>query len=216
MDLELVIGDKNLSSWSMRPWLVLKRTGAPFRETIIRLNPNGPTPGLADRSPTAQVPLLKIDGETIWDSMAISVLIAEKFPQVPMWPSDPVARAYARAAACEMHSGFPSLRGECPMNIAKRVKVDLSEATGKNVRRLVELFCEMRLRFGAGGPYLFGQWSVADAFYTPVATRLRTYGVALSDYGDTGVAGEYCSALLQQPDFLEWEKAALAEAASAA
>jgi glutathione S-transferase len=97
------------------------------------------------------------------------------------------------------------------MNLKRRTKIEPSETTAKNLRRLVELFSAMRTRFGAGGPYLFGAWSVADAFYTPVATRIRTYGLALSDYGDTGIAGEYVSTLLQQPDFLEWEAAALAD-----
>ncbi|MBS0295703.1 MAG: glutathione S-transferase family protein [Proteobacteria bacterium] len=210
--MELVIGDKNLSSWSLRPWLVMKRTGAPFTETVVRLDQPGTTAEILRHSPTGQVPALHFDGgEAIWDSMAISVLLAERFPEAGMWPADPIARAYARAAACEMHSGFASLRGECPMNLKRRVKVEVSEATQKNLRRLVELFTAMRARFGAGGPYLFGQWSVADAFYTPVATRIRSYGLVLSDYGDTGVAGEYVSALLQHPDFLEWEAAALAD-----
>ena len=210
--MELVIGDKNLSSWSLRPWLVMKRTGAPFTETVVRLDQPDTTAEILKHSPTGQVPALHFDGgEAIWDSMAISVLLAERFPEAGMWPSDPIARAYARAAACEMHSGFASLRGECPMNLKRRTKIEVSEATQKNLRRLVELFTAMRTRFGAGGPYLFGAWSVADAFYTPVATRIRTYGLVLSDYGDTGVAGEYVSALLQQPDFLEWEAAALAD-----
>jgi len=210
--MELVIGDKNLSSWSLRPWLVMKRTGAPFTETVVRLDQPDTTAEILKHSPTGQVPALHFDGgEAIWDSMAISVLLAERFPEAGMWPADPIARAYARAAACEMHSGFASLRGECPMNLKRRTKIEVSEATQKNLRRLVELFTAMRTRFGAGGPYLFGAWSVADAFYTPVATRIRTYGLVLSDYGDTGVAGEYVSALLQQPDFLEWEAAALAD-----
>jgi glutathione S-transferase len=210
--MELVIGDKNLSSWSLRPWLVMKRTGAPFAETVVRLDQPDTTAEILKHSPTGQVPALHFDGgEAIWDSMAISVLLAERFPEAGMWPSDPIARAYARAAACEMHSGFASLRGECPMNLKRRTKIEVSEATQKNLRRLIELFTAMRTRFGAGGPYLFGAWSVADAFYTPVATRIRTYGLVLSDYGDAGVAGEYVSALLQQPDFLEWEAAALAD-----
>jgi glutathione S-transferase len=213
--MELLIGDKNLSSWSLRPWLVLKRAGAEFTERQVRLNPNGPTPGLSELSPTAQVPVLRFDGEVLWDSMAISVFVAEQHPEVRMWPADPVARAYARAAACEMHSGFASLRGECPMNLALRTKADLSEPTRKNLMRLVELFSGMRARFGQRGPYLFGEWSIADAFYTPVAARIRSYGIQLSDFGDTGAAGEYVNALLQQPDFLEWERAALQETTAA-
>lgn len=214
--MELVIGDKNLSSWSLRPWLVLKRTRAPFTETLVRLNQETTHAEIRRHSPTGLVPALKVDAETIWDTMAISEFLAERFPQANLWPNDPIARAYGRSAACEMHSGFASLRGECPMNLEKRVKTEVSELTQINLRRLVELFSGLRARFAAGGPFLLGQWSIADAFYTPVATRIRTYGLALSDYGDTGVAGAYVSTLLQEPDFLEWERAALQEVGAAA
>jgi len=213
--LELVIGDKNLSSWSLRPWLVLKRTGAPFTETLVRLDRPDTHAEILKHSPTGFVPVLKVDGEVIWDSMAISVYLAETFPQVQMWPKDPIARALARSAACEMHAGFASLRGECPMDLAKRVKIDVSQATAANLRRLSALWNGMRARFGAGGPFLFGEWSIADAFYTPVATRIRSYGLVMSDYGDTGAAGAYVETLLEQPDFLEWERAALEDVKAA-
>ncbi len=214
--MELIIGDKNKSSWSLRPWLVLKRAGIAFTETLIRLDTETTTAEILRHSPTAKVPALRTDdGHVVWDSLAIAVHIAEKDP-ARFWPQGQAARDYARSATCEMHAGFQSLRGECPMNLAHRVKADLSEATAKDIRRIVELFIEGRRRFGAGGPYLCGTWSVADAFYTPVATRFRSYGVALSDYGDDGTAGAYVSTLLAEPDFLEWEKAGLAEVAAAA
>jgi glutathione S-transferase len=214
--LELVIGDKNLSSWSMRPWLVLKRAGAPFTETVVRLNREETNAEIRKHSPAGMVPVLKDGDLTVWDSLAIAVYVAEKNPQAPLWPADPAARAVARAATCEMHSGFGSLRGECPMNLSRRIKVEVSERTQTDLRRLVELWSDLRGRFGQGGPFLVGQWSIADAFFTPVATRIRSYGLPLSDYGDTGVAGEYVSTLLQTPEFLEWEREALADPQAAA
>lgn len=208
--MEIVIGDKNLSSWSLRPWLVLKRTGAPFTETLIRLNREDTTQEILKHSPTGLVPALKTDeGETLWDTLAISEWLAERYPEAKLWPADPVARAFARCAAAEMHAGFASLRGECPMNLKRSIAADITPLTGSNLRRLSELFTSLRTRFEAKGPYLVGDWSIADAFYTPVATRIRSYGLKLSDYGDTGPAGRYVQTLLEQPDFLEWERAAL-------
>jgi glutathione S-transferase len=122
---------------------------------------------------------------------------------------DAARRAVARAAAAEMHSGFASLRGECPMDLSLRVDADVSPATAENVRRIVALWSELLVT--SGGPFLSGAWSIADAFYTPVATRLRSYGVQLSDFGDIGPAGEYAERLLETPEFLEWEAAALAD-----
>ena len=207
--MELLIGDKLWSSWSLRPWLALKRTGAPFTETLIRLRTEHTgADARAAGSPTGQIPVLK-DGElTIWDSLAICEYLAETFPAAHLWPADPAARAQGRAAAAEMHSSFHSLRGECPMDLSLRSEVAVSEATHDDLRRLVELWSGLLTRFG--GPFLLGEWSIADAFYTPVATRFRSYGVQLSDFGDTGAAGTYNEVLLEQPDFLEWEKAALA------
>lgn len=207
MALELVIGTRKWSTWSLRPWLVLKRTGASFDERLIPLRQeDGRTEAeIAPHSPSGLVPALKDGDLTIWDSLAISEYLAETYPG--LWPKDPAARALARAAACEMHSGFGSLRGECPMALEVEPRVvDLSPATQKDVRRITRLMCELLNRFG--GRYLCGEWSIADAFYTPVATRFRTYGVKLTDYGDDGAAGAYCARLLETPEFLEWEAAA--------
>lgn len=212
--LEIVVGDKNLSSWSMRPWLVLKRTGAPFKESVVRLNRDDTAAEIARHSPSGLVPVLKDGDLIVWDSLAISVHLAEKFPDVAMWPRDPAARSLARAATCEMHAGFAALRQECPMNLALRTTAAPSAPVQANLRRLVALWSEMRGRFGAGGPHLFGGWSVADAFYTPVATRIRSYGLKLSDFGDDGTCAAYVETLLKDPAFLEWEKAALAEVAA--
>jgi glutathione S-transferase len=209
--MEILIGDKNLSSWSLRPWLALKRTGAPFTETMIRLrHPSTYDAIVAAGSPSGLVPVLKDDGVTVWDTLAICEYLNDRFPAAKLWPADPTRRALGRSAAAEMHSGFASLRGECPMDLAKRTQVDVSEATAVNIHRIVALWADLLQRFG--GPYLLGDWSIADAFYTPVATRFRSYGLRLTDFGDDGAAGAYAARLLETPEFLEWEKAALAEA----
>jgi len=205
--MELVIGTKKWSTWSLRPWLVLKRSGLAFDETLVELRQENNMSEAAIRvhSPSGLVPVLKDGDVVVWDSLAISEYLAEKAPG--LWPSDPVARGLVRAAAAEMHSGFQSLRGECPMALEVTPReVELSPATHKDIRRIVAVWSELLHRFG--GPFLGGTWSIADAFYTPVATRFRTYGVRLSDYGDSGAAGEYCQRLLEQPEFLDWEAAA--------
>lgn len=208
--MKILIGDKSWSSWSMRPWLALKRTGQPFEETLIRLRTERTNDDArAAGSPSGLVPVL-IDGEVVvWDSLAICEHLAEKSPAARLWPTDPAARSMARSAAAEMHAGYHSLRGECPMDIALRVEVDVSEATHKDLRRLVELWSAMLSRFG--GPFLAGEWSIANSFYTPVATRLRSYGLRLSDYGDVGPCGGYAERLLDTPEFLAWEQGALAD-----
>jgi len=213
--MEIIIGDKNLSSWSMRPWLALKRTGRPFTEIPVKLHLTSSRQAiLAAGSPSGWVPVLKDGDLTVWDSLAICEYLNEKCPEAKLWPNDPARRALGRSAVAEMHSGFPSLRGECPMEVAKRTQVDVSEATDENIRRVVELWTSLLRRLG--GPFLLGEWSIADAFFTPVATRFRTYGLRLTDFGDDGTAGAYAARLLETPEFLEWEKGAQAEVAQAA
>ncbi|MBV9994826.1 MAG: glutathione S-transferase family protein [Caulobacteraceae bacterium] len=208
--MEILIGDKLWSSWSMRPWLVLKRAGADFKETLIRLRTERTTANaIAAGSPNGRVPVLKDGDLTVWDSLAICEHLAERFRAAQLWPPDPAARAMARAAAAEMHASFASLRGECPMDLALDREAELSEATHADIRRIVELWSGLLARFG--GPFLVGGWSIADAFYTPVATRFRSYGVKLSDYGDQGAAAAYAERLLRTPEFLEWEQEALAD-----
>ena len=207
--MELVIGTKKWSTWSMRPWLVLKHAGVEFHETEIALRQEqGLTEAqITPHSPSGLVPALKDGGLTVWDSLAICEYLAERFDG--LWPKDGDLRALARSAAAEMHSGFGSLRGECPMDLTLEPRAaQLSEATGKDIRRIVRLWNELLDR--SGGPFLAGAWSIADAFYTPVATRFRTYGVKLSDYGDAGDAGAYAERLLETPEFRAWETAARA------
>jgi len=207
--MELVIGTKNWSSWSLRPWLALKRTGAPFLEIEIQLRQGEVTDAaIAAHSPSRQVPVLKDGDLTVWDSLAICEYLAEKFPDAKLWPADPTLRALGRSAAAEMHGGFQALRGECPMALDTRTMPEISEATQKNVRTIVGRWTQLLER--SGGPFLVGEWSIADAFYAPVATRFRTYGIKLADYGDTGAAQAYADRLLATPEFLDWERAALA------
>ena len=211
--MELVIGTRKWSSWSMRPWLVLKRLGVEFTDTVETLRQPDTSARLEPISPAGQVPTLR-DGElTVWDSLAICEYLNDRFPEAKLWPEDRSRRALGRAAVAQMHSGFASLRGECPMDlIAPPEKSDLTEATQADVRKIVKLWSMLRSQFSADGPFLLGGWSVADAYYTPVATRFRTYGVRLSDYGDGGACGLYSALLLEQPEFLEWERLAKAEA----
>lgn len=207
--MELVIGTKRWSSWSLRPWLALKRTGASFQEIEIQLRQGAASDAaIAQHSPSGQVPVLKVGDLTIWDSLAICEYLAETYPEAKLWPADPTLRALGRSAAAEMHGGFQALRGECPMALDIRTTLEISEATRKNVRTIVGRWTQLLER--SGGPFLVGEWSIADAFYAPVATRFRTYGVKPADYGDTGAAQAYADRLLATPEFLEWERAALA------
>jgi len=204
--MEIVVGTKAWSTWSMRPWLVLRRAGLPFTETLVELRQENGASEAAIRvhSPSGLVPVLKDGDLTVWDSLAICEYLAGLTPG--LWPVEPVQRALARSAAAEMHSGFGSLRSECPMDLAATPKaVPISEATQKDVRRIVAVWSELLDRFG--GPFLVGQWSIADAFFTPVATRFRTYGIRPGDYGGTPAASAYLQQLLETPEFLEWESA---------
>ncbi len=210
--MRLVIGTRKWSSWSMRPWLVMKRAGLAFEETLVALRRVEATAELEQLSPSGLCPVLLEGDLTLWDSLAICEYIADRFPEARLWPADIEARAVARAACALMHAGFQSLRGECPMELAAAPQtMELTEATQGDVRRLLRLWLEVRAHFGQSGPFLLGEWSIADAYYTPVATRIRTYGIRLEDYGDDGAATTYTALLLQQPEYLEWERLALAE-----
>lgn len=212
--MELVIGTKRWSTWSLRPWLALKRTGAPFTERQVELRRAEATKAdILPHSPSGFVPALKDGALTVWDSLAVCEYLAERFPAAGLWPDDPAARALGRSVSAEMHSGFQNLRRECPMALDEAPRaLDLPDEVKADVRRIVGLTRDLLGRFG--GPFLLGGWSIADAFYTPVATRFRTYQVDLASLGDAdGVAGAYYARLLATPEFLAWEAAAKAEAA---
>ena len=200
----LYIGNRNYSSWSLRGWLATKLSGAPFRDVVIQLRGTY-NPDNRAFSPTALVPALHDGAIHVWDTLAIGEYLAERHPG--MWPADPVARAWARSIAAEMHSGFGALRNDMTMCIRERLDVrPWSDALVANIARIEEIWTESRQRHGAGGNFLCGAFSLADAFYAPVAFRFQTYGVQ-----PVGSAGTYLQALLAHPFVREWETAALAE-----
>ncbi|HEY0134169.1 MAG TPA: glutathione S-transferase family protein [Nannocystis sp.] len=205
-ELELVIGNMNLSSWSLRPWLALRATGHPFRERKILLDRPDSREKLRAVSPTGKVPVLIAGDIMIWESLAICEALAEWFPEAKLWPEDAGVRAVARSAAYEMHGGFPDLRREMPMNLRARIERAPSAAVQADIDRIVALWSDCRTRFGAGGPYLFGEFSIVDCMYAPVVTRFRTYGVEL----DAG-AQAYCEAMLARPDMRAWYAGAALE-----
>ena len=212
MAYRLVIGNKNTSSWSLRPWIAMKLAGIPFSEVNIDLRAADAKAQILSHSPAGKVPALLVDGNVIWDSLAILEFLAEAHPQAGLWPSQAEARAQARCIAAEMHSGFRALREHCPMDIAGRTpKATLPAQVETNVRRIIAIWRGCRSRFGKGGPFLFGPFTAADAMYAPVATRFRTYLPDLSAHGDDGAAQAYVEAIFALPAFAEWEKAALEE-----
>ena len=172
----LVIGNKNWSSWSLRPWLAMRRLGLPFEEINVRLRQADSKAAILKYSPSGLVPLL-LDGDlAIWDSLAILEYLAEQHPDKHLWPADRQARALARSVSAEMHSGFAPLRQACSMEIlADNPLEPVPETVETDIRRIIALWRECRSRFGAGGPFLFGEFSAADAMYAPVASRFRTY-----------------------------------------
>ncbi len=202
----LVIGNKNYSSWSLRAWFFLKHTGAPFREIRIGLDEPETRARIARYSPTGRVPVLIDGGITVWDSLAICEYLSERFPAAQGWPADAAARAVARCVSAEMHSGFQALRNEMPMNIRARRAVTPSAAATADIARVVASWESCRSRHGAGGPWLFGRFSIADAMYAPVVFRFQTYGVALP-----AVAAAYAGAVRAHPAIAEWVAAGLAE-----
>lgn len=200
----LYIGNKNYSSWSLRPWALLHELGIPFTETLMVFDHGGSWDSFRHFSPTGQVPCL-VDGETVvWDSMGIAEYLAERHEGV--WPKDSAARAWARCTAAEMHSGFGALRDRCTMNVGIRVRLnDMPPALKRDIARLDELWSEGLKRFG--GPFLAGSaFTAVDAFFTAVAFRVQTYDLKLS-----APAAGYAARLLALPSLQDWQKAALAE-----
>lgn len=209
---ELVIGSKNTSTWSLRPWLVMKVFGIPFAETLIRLRQPDTAAEILRHSPSSKVPVLKSDGLLVWDSLAIIEFLAEQHPNKPLWPADLAARATARSVAAEMHSGFQALRNECPMDFVSVLGFpDASAAALADIGRIVEIWTDCRRRFGAGGAFLFGGFSAADAMFAPVASRFRTYQVDLSRFGDDGTAARYRDTMMAVPEMLAWAEGAKGE-----
>ncbi|MGE3064040.1 MAG: glutathione S-transferase family protein [Hyphomicrobiaceae bacterium] len=211
---KLVIGNKNTSSWSLRPWLALRRCSILFEEININLRAADKVAQIARYSPSGKVPALLVGKTVIWDSLAILEYLAETHPGAGLWPAEAMARANARSVAAEMHSGFQALREHCPMDFLGRApKATLPAAVAADVTRIVALWREVRGHHGEAGPYLFGTFTAADAMYAPVASRFRTYLPDLGPYGDDGTAQAYVDALFAMPEMQDWAKGAKSETA---
>ncbi|THD67221.1 MAG: glutathione S-transferase family protein [Bradyrhizobium sp.] len=208
MALTLVIGNKNYSSWSMRPWLALKAGHIAFEEVFIPLYTGAADKQrILDFTRSGKVPVL-VDGDvTVWDSLAIIEYAAERFPQARLWPEDRASRAHARSISAEMHSGFAALRNECGMNLHRPVgAIDLSAEARGDIARIQQIWTDCRARYGKSGPFLFGAFSGADAMFGPVVHRFRTYAIEVAP-----VVRDYMDAMMALPAFQEWTSAALAE-----
>ena len=208
MTLKLVIGNKNYSSWSMRPWLALRANNIPFEEIFIPLYTGAADKQrILDFSRSGKVPIL-VDGDVaVWDSLAIIEYIAERFPEKGLWPEHPAHRAHARSVSAEMHSGFAALRNECGMNLHRPIgAIELSAEARANITRVEEIWGECRDRYGQSGPFLFGNFGAADAMFAPVVHRFRSYAVAV-----TRATQRYMDTMMALPAFAEWTKAGLAE-----
>ena len=208
MALTLVIGNKNYSSWSMRPWVALKACGIAFDEVLISLyTGEADKKRILDFSRSGKVPVL-VDGDiTVWDSLAIIEYVAERFPQAGLWPKDRASRAHARSISAEMHSGFAALRNECGMNLHRPVgAIALSDNARADIARIQQIWTECRERYGKLGPFLFGGFGGADAMFAPVVHRFRSYAVPV-----TPQVREYMEAMMAFPAFAEWTRAGLAE-----
>ena len=205
--LHLVIGNKNYSSWSLRPWMLLTMAGIPFAETVIPLDTPDTSRLIAEHSPAGRVPVLRHGRLAIWESLAIMEYLAEVFPEKSLWPKAVAARAMARAVANEMHAGFSNLRNACPMNLRRpRKPVPMSASALADVARVEDIWRQCRVKFAKGGKFLFGKFSIADAMYAPVVTRLDTYDIQVAD--DTRA---YMDSVMNSSAFGAWKEAALKE-----
>jgi glutathione S-transferase len=207
MAYTLYVGEKRFSSWSARPWILLRGLGIPFTERLVSLQPDAAKAERFLRLPGGRVPVLEDGAVQVWDSLAIVEYLAERHAGV--WPADPVARAFARSCCCEMHGGFQALRSEMSMDLAARRPQRLrSDAVKADIARIEALWTEARRRFGLAGPHLFGAFGAADAYFAPVAFRFQTYGVE-----PAGEAGVVMRMLLSHPAVKAWEFPGVKEAA---
>lgn len=207
--LRLVIGNKNYSSWSMRPWVLLRQSGIAFDEIQLWFDQNAHAGGVERYSPTGLVPVLLVDGAPVWDTLAICETIAEMFPDKRLWPADAGARQEARSICAEMHAGFRDLRAAMPVNIrARHPGKGMTSAVRKDIDRVIAIWQSCRERFGHNGSSLFGEFGIADAYFAPVVMRFMTYAVALPP-----VAQAYANAVRELPAVREWMTAARQETA---
>jgi glutathione S-transferase len=209
----LAVGTKNWSTWSLRAWLAMKASGAPFTEHYVRLRHSETSESAKAVSPSGLVPTLTVEDKgdrfVIWDSLAIAEYLAEAHPEAGLWPSDAKTRAVARSVACEMHSGFADLRRQMSMDMSREIKDVVATAeTQAAIERITSIWGECRSKYGGSGPYLFSSFTIADCFYAPVVSRFRSYGVSLS-----GATAQYADALWSHPFVREWATAASKEVA---
>lgn len=198
--MKLIIGNKNYSSWSLRSWFLLKEAGIDFKEERIPLDEASTTAALAAASPACRVPVLILDGQTVWDTLAIAETVAERWPDKQLWPADDKARAHARAVSAEMHAGFLALREAMPMNCrAMGRKVSLPNELTADIDRVIEIWADCQQCYGAAGRWLFGDFSIADTMFAPVVLRFRTYGINLPDS-----ASNFPERLLESSAIQEW------------
>ncbi len=205
-DFRLVIGNCNYSSWSLRAWYFMRHHGIDFEETRIPLDQPGTREALLQASSSARVPVLVHGDLTVWDSLAICTHLGDVVDGLQPWPAEPAARAMARSAACEMHSSFPALRGELPMNCRARRRLTPGPAAAADIRRVFEVLTACRETAGNAGPWLCGTFSVADAMYAPVASRFITYGVSCPP-----VVSSWMETVMSSPAMTEWLGRAAAE-----
>lgn len=207
MQLKLIIGNKNYSSWSLRAWFLLTEAGIEFEEQRIALDLDNSAPEIARFSPSGHVPVLLVGEQPVWDTLAIAETVAEKWPDKALWPSNPAARSYARSISAEMHAGFPVLREAMPMNCrAMGRKVPLPDALTAEIDRILHIWSDCHRRYQSQGNWLFGRFSVADAMFAPVVLRFRTYGINLPES-----ASRYPRRVLESESIQSWLAAAESE-----
>jgi len=205
--MKLVIGNKNYSSWSLRAWLLLRESGLEFDEQRIALNLPSTAAALTAASPASRVPVLVLDGQVIWDTLAIAETVSERWPEKNLWPADACSRAHARSISAEMHAGFAAIRELMPMNCrALGRKVPISDELAADIDRIFEIWAECQRQYGDLGDWLFGQFSIADAMYAPVVLRFKTYGIEWPD-----AASAYPARLLESTAMNAWLAAAALE-----
>jgi glutathione S-transferase len=206
-DYTLIIGNKNYSSWSLRPWLLMRNAGLPFEELRIPLYTPESKAQIRSHSPSGKVPCLLDGALAVWDSLAICEYLADRHPQLDLWPADFRARAVARAISAEMHSGFQNLRSNMSMNCRGHFPgLGRTVEVAGEIERIQRSWADARERYGSGGPFLFGAFSIADAMYAPVVLRFRTYAVQLNP-----PCREYADAVLALPALQQWLADAQAE-----
>lgn len=204
--LTLVIGNKRYSSWSLRAWLALRQTGKPFREIRLPLFTPEFEKKIKKYSPGGKVPCLKDGTTVVWESLAICEYLAERFPEAGLWPKNTKARAHARAISNEMHAGFMELRKNLPMDCTSKITKIIPNEAAEDIARVTAIWREARKKYGQGGPFLFGRFSIADAMYAPVTTRFASYGVKVD-----AISKRYLDAILALPAMREWIAAAKSE-----